>query len=146
MEKSEQLMRSVTGALGKNDFSPFLAALHDDVVWVSAAEAGGPFRFGGEYRTRMGVEYGLSRVRAGYVIKKFDVKEIIAGKDAVWGLFDAELLYAPYLMTWIPSQEISIEMAIRWKLKDDRIIEHRSFFDTALFFVKHGTAWPALPT
>jgi EAL domain-containing protein (putative c-di-GMP-specific phosphodiesterase class I) len=37
-----------------------------------------------------------------------------------------------------PKRNIALEMAIRWRLKDSKIIEHQAFFDTASLLVQQG--------
>jgi ketosteroid isomerase-like protein len=57
-------------------------------------------------------------------------KEIRASGDVVWGLFDVGLRYDAKgkISGDAPAQ---LNMAIRWRLQDGKIIEHQAFFDTA---------------
>jgi len=133
----EELMRKVIAGFQKSDLEPLLDALHDDVVWKSASKQPGMFRFGGNYQTKLGVIEALSQVTMDYTVHHMWPKEITTSGDVVWGLFDVEMAYDPMdpdlVTTSTSGQEkmIALEMAIRWRLKDGKIIEHQTFFDTA---------------
>ena len=126
----EDLMRTVTAAFAKSDLVPLLNALHDDVVWRSASrQPGGPFSFEGDYRKRAGVVEVLANIAKDYTFRRMTPKEITAGKDVVWGLFDVVVVYDAK-GTHREPKTINLDIAIRWRLKDGKIIEHQSFFDT----------------
>ena len=136
----EDLMKRVAEGIGQADWRPFLEALHHEIVWKSASRANEPFVFGGDYRNVQGVQEVMSKLLTNYVYRRFDAKEIVAKGDAVWGLFDVEVDYVPSLANSLRPQSIGIEMALRWRLKDGKIIEHQAFFDTASFFAKQCAA------
>jgi ketosteroid isomerase-like protein len=124
-------MRSVVAAFERSDLQPLLNALHEDVVWRSAArDADGPFSFKGDYKNRTGVLEVLSNISKNYTFQHMTPKEIRASGDVVWGLFDVGLRYDAKgkISGDAPAQ---LNMAIRWRLQDGKIIEHQAFFDTA---------------
>jgi len=143
---AEEVMRRAVGAFGEGDLRPLFEALDDDILWTSGSGPGGPFRFSGEYRGRSGVEQALSGVFGGYRFQRLDEKEIVSSRDIVWGQFNAVVVYAPYLMTWVSPREISFGLGVRWRMKNGKIIEHTGFFDTASFFAQHGCELPELPS
>jgi ketosteroid isomerase-like protein len=132
-----KLMRSVTAAFGKSDLQPLLSALHDDIVWKTASKQEEVFRFGGEYKGRAGVVDVLSKISMDYTFRRLAPREILASGDIVWGLFDATLSFDPKGKS-VPSNSVELEMAIRWRLKDGKIIEHQAFFDTAALLIQQG--------
>ncbi len=123
-------MRTVVAAFEKSDLRPLLDAIHDDIVWKTASSQDGLFRFSGEYRSRDGIKIVLATLAKVYTFYRMKPKEIISSGDVVWGVFDAGLLFDPKGENE-PKRNISLEMAIRWKLKDGKIVEHQAFFDTA---------------
>ena len=134
----ESLMRTVVSAFEKSDLGPLLNALHDDVVWKSASRhAGGPFSFEGDYRNRAGVIELLSNIAKDYTFHHMTPKDITAKGDVVWGLFDVGLRYDPKGKTDQP-RFVELEIALRWHLKDGKIIEHQAFFDTAWLATRQG--------
>jgi ketosteroid isomerase-like protein len=132
-----KLMRSVTAGFAKSDLQPLLNALHDDIVWKTASRQEGVFRFGGEYKGRAGVVDVLSKISMDYTFRRLAPKEILASGDIVWGIFDAALSFDPKGQS-VPSNSVDLEMAIRWRLKDGKIIEHQAFFDTAALLIQQG--------
>jgi hypothetical protein len=72
-------------------------------------------------------------------------REIVAAGNVVWGLFDVELDYDPSrgvddIGKSKHSKSAELEVAIRWRLKDEKIIEHQAFFDTASLLIQQGYA------
>ena len=137
---SEQLMRKVVAAFAQSDLQPLLDALHDDVVWKSASRQPGLFSFQGEYRNRAGVREVLSNISKDYTFHHMKPQDIQETGDTVWGLFDVGLRYDHKGRT---SEEkiVQLEIAIRWRMKDGKIIEHQAFFDTAyLMLLQQGQA------
>jgi ketosteroid isomerase-like protein len=130
----EQLMRTVVAAFEKSDLQPLLNALHDEVVWKSASRHEGPFSFGGDYRNRAGVVEVLSNISKDYTFRYMKPKEIVAHGEVVWGLFDVDVCYDAKGRS-AESRTVQLEIAIHWRLKDGKIIEHQAFFDTAHLLV-----------
>jgi ketosteroid isomerase-like protein len=127
---SEDLMRKVTAAFAQSDMQPLLNALHDDVVWKSASRLPGPLSFQGDYRKRAGVLELLATIAHDYTFHHITPKEIVGAADTVWGLFDVALCFDPK-GKHRTTKPVQMEMAFHWWLKDGKIIEHQSFFDTA---------------
>jgi ketosteroid isomerase-like protein len=140
--KPEELMRKVMAGIEKSDLEPLLDALHDDVVWKSASKEERVFRFGGDYQTKLGVIEALYQITMDYTVRHMWPKEILASGNVVWGLFDVELDYDTKGVDPVGKCEdirsVELEMAIRWRLKDGKIIEHQSFFDTASLLIQQG--------
>lgn len=140
---TEELMRQIVSGFESADLEPLIAALHDNVMWKSASKQEKVFRFGGDYCSKLGVLDALSDILMDYTINQMRPKEIVAAQDVVWGLFDVELDYDPTRgMDAIGKSEqsrpVELEVAIRWRLKDEKIIEHQAFFDTASLLIQQG--------
>jgi ketosteroid isomerase-like protein len=131
----EELMRKVVAAFEKSDLQPLFDALHEDVVWKSASKQPGMFRFSGNYSNKSGVTEVLSQIAMDYTFHHMRPKEILAFGDVVWGLFDVSLAFEPKSKA-THSKSMALEMAIRWRLKDGKVIEHQAFFDTASLLVQ----------
>ena len=129
------LMRKVVAGFVKSDMAPFLAAMHDEIVWKSAHRYDALFRSTGEYRTRARVIEHLTDIFRNYTFHRFEPKEIVAIGDVVWGQFDVVLSFDPKGIGII-SKDVDLEIAIRWRLKEGKIIEHQSFFDTASLLIQ----------
>ena len=133
----EALMRTIVAAFEKSDLRPLLNALHDQVVWRSASRYEGPFSFKGDYRNRAGVLAVLSHISKDYTFQSMKPKDVTASGDIVWGLFDVGLRYDAKGRS-TDSAAVQLDIAIRWKLKDGKIIEHQAFFDTAHLLIQQG--------
>ena len=59
--------------------------------------------------------------------------------DVVWGCFDVALSYDAK-GKGIEPVPVAFEVAIRWRMKDGKIIEHQAFFDTAHLLMKQKEA------
>jgi len=132
-----ELMRKVAAGFEKSDLQPLLEAMHDDIVWKTASRQEGVFRFGGEYRGRAGVLAVLSQLAMDYTFRRLTPKEILASDDMVWGLCDAVLSFDPKGKQ-VTANCVDLEIAIRWRLKDGKVIEHQAFFDTAALLIQQG--------
>lgn len=131
----EDLMRTIAAAFEKSDLQPLLDALHPEVVWKSAATSQGMFRFGGDYKNKSGAKEVLSQIAMDYTFHRLRPKEIVTAGDVVWGVFDIEATYEPKGKS-ADRKNLTFEMAIRWRLKDGKIIEHQGFFDTASLLIQ----------
>ena len=138
----EKLMRHVVKSFEETDLEPLIEALHDDVVWKSASMQENVFRFGGDYYSKLGVLDALSHILMDYTIHHMRPREILASGNVVWGLFDVELDYDHKGMDPVGKSDqnkaIELEVVIRWRLRDGKIIEHQSFFDTASLLIQQG--------
>jgi ketosteroid isomerase-like protein len=129
---SAKLMRSVAAAFEQSDLRPLLEALHPDVIWKSAASEPGPLlRFGGTHVGRAGVTKVLATVAADYRFQRFRPVEIVESGEIVWGIFDAVIEHLPTVRERRHAKTIAFQCAIRWRIRDDKILEHQAFFDTA---------------
>ena len=133
---AEELMRKVAAAFEQGDLRPLLESIHPEIVWKSASSNAGLFRFAGPHRDRSGVLDVTSKIAMDYTILRFHPREIIARGDTAWGLFDAQFGYQPG--PDMARKAVDLEIAIRWRLKDGKIIEHQAFFDTANLLVQTG--------
>ena len=130
-------MRTTVAAFEKSDLQPLFNAIHEDIVWKTASSQEGLFRFGGEYKNRTGLLLILATRSNDCTFYRFYPKEVIANGDIAWGHFDVGLFFDPKSAGEL-KRHITLEMAIRWRLKDDKIIEHQSFFDTNSLLVQQG--------
>jgi ketosteroid isomerase-like protein len=132
-----ELLRKVAAGFEKSDMQPLLDAMHDEIVWKTASKQEGVFRFGGEYHGRAGLMTVLSQLAMDYTFRRITPKEILASDDTVWALCDAVLSFDPKGKS-VTANTVDLEIAIHWKLKDGRIIEHQAFFDTAALLIQQG--------
>jgi ketosteroid isomerase-like protein len=137
-----ELMRRVAAGFEKSDLQPLLDAIHDEIVWKTATKHEGLFRIDGEYKNRPGVLDVLSKISMDYTFHHLRPIEILAGGDVVWGHFDVGLSYDPKGKVGVV-RAINLEMAIRWRLKDGKIIEHQGFWDTASLLIQLGKLDPS---
>jgi ketosteroid isomerase-like protein len=129
---TRELLKIVAQAFENADFEPLYKAISDDVLWKSSATEKGFFRVGGEYRGRRGVARLIRELETNYTIKAFIPKEIISSGDVTWGLFWVDLIYKPAA----PLGRVTFDFAIRWQLRDGKIVEHQAFMDTAALLVR----------
>jgi len=125
----EELVRIVGQALESADFEPLLNALSDDIVWKSAATMKGFLRIGGQYTGRQGVEQWKSEFETDYAVRSITPKEVVVKEDVMWGLFWVDLLYRPTLA------QVCFDCAVRWRLKNEKIVDHQAFIDTAAVLI-----------
>ena len=133
----EELMRVVAAAVEAGDLRPLLCAVHKDIVWKAASPHSNLFRFGGVHQKRGGVMDVTAQIAMDYTFRSFKPREIIAKGDVVWGLFDVEADFE-YRGGNSRPKPVKLDIAIRWQLKDGKIIEHQAFFDTASLLVQRG--------
>ena len=132
-----ELMRKVAKGLEKSDPQPLLDAIHENIVWKSATKHEGLFRISGEHKGRAGVLTVISSISMNFKLHRFTPKEIIADRDIVWGHIDVAMTFDPKSKGH-PPKAINMELAIRWRLKDDKIIENQIYFDTASLLIQQG--------
>ena len=131
------LMCKVVAGFENSDMAPLLAAMHDEIVWKSANRYDALFRSKGEYKTRPRVIELLTDIFRNYKFHRFEPKEIVAIGNVVWGHFDVVLSFDPK-GTGIVSKHVDLEIAIRWLLREGKIVEHQSFFDTASLLIQQA--------
>lgn len=127
----ELLMRCVTQALQRGDTRPLFDALDDEVVWTTGAKQRGFFPFGGTYKGRLGVEEMLSDFSKRFRYRRITPSEVASNGDTLWAIFDVELESTETSSIPGSPRIISTEIAVHWRLRNNKIIEHRGFFDTA---------------
>lgn len=122
-------MRRVAAAFEKADLRPLLAAIDENIVWKSASTVDGAFPFGGIYNRQIGVVQVTSQIGTRYAFTRFAPTEILSQGEIVWGLFGIE---GDYLTRTghRSGKAFKIDCAIRWRVRDGRVIEHQAFFDT----------------
>jgi ketosteroid isomerase-like protein len=134
MEATETLMRQIVEAFETGDLRPLFDAIDEEnIVWKSGSTNVGPFRFGGVYAKREGIVEVTSQIASKYKFRHYVPKEIIAKGDIVWGLFQVSgdfRLHGENSVT----RPFEFECAIRWRVRDKKIIEHQAFFDTYALF------------
>lgn len=127
-----ELMKKCVEAWGQADLRPLIDVLDENIVWKSAFGAHvGKLRFGGEYNGRANVIALLSTLSTSFYFTGYKAKEIVESGSIVWGLFDAVGTYAPQGMPEHKRRRLSFETAIRWRVRNGKIVEAQNFFDTA---------------
>jgi len=137
MTPAEILVKTVLEAWGESDLGPAREALHDDVVWKSASTLqGGAYRFGGIYNGKAEVIELLSLISMRYYFRRYDPKEIISKGEIVWGLFDVT---GTYMANSVAERKpFAFEAAFRFRIRDGKILEVQSFFDTMALLAQQG--------
>jgi ketosteroid isomerase-like protein len=132
------MMKRVVEAWGHADLRPLFEVLGDDVIWKSGSTTKiGPFPFGGEYRGRDRVVELLARLSATYNFGSYKAKEIVSSGEVVWGLFEVQGFYAP-LDSSEANKPVHFEIAMRWRVKNGKVIESSTYFDTAKLLMQQG--------
>src|SRR5579871_3077723 len=126
----EELLKRVAEAFQKSDLRPLFEAVTDETMWKSAATFEGNFRFGGEYKGLDGIKRVTSEISAAYVFRTLRPKEFVSKGEVVWGLFDAEIEFGESRDGTIARRPVQLELAIRWRVRNGKPIEHQAFFDT----------------
>jgi hypothetical protein len=139
MTPTEHLMKTFIEAWGQADLGPAQMALDENVIWKSASTANdGVFSFGGVYRGKAEVIGLLSKISTNYFFQSYLAKEIISSDEIVWGLFDVRGSYLPRGGRASDRKPIGFETAFRWRIRDGKILEGQSFFDTAALLAQLG--------
>jgi len=105
--------------------------MDDHIVWKSAATREGFFfPFAGVYEGLSGVERAIAHIAQRYKFRQFKAREVVSAGETVWGMFEVVLDDIDPMRSE-PSEPISFEMAIRWRVRNNKVVEHQAFFDTA---------------
>jgi len=140
MTPQEQLVKTVAEAWGHADLQPLYAALDDNVVWKSAASSwNDKLRSGGTHEGRANVIALFSKVQTAFFNQGCTAKEIVSRGDVVWGLFDVRSSYAPTKDRNTARKDLAGEMVLRMRIRDGKIIEGQTFFDTAALLRELGS-------
>jgi len=135
---NEALMCAVLNALADGRAQPLLDAVHEDVSWTMSVAQKGFFPFGGTYSGKAGVEQVLAGLSKRYRFRRFEPQELVSCEEIVWGLFDVQMEHVEEHQP--PPRTFTTEMAIRWRVRDKRILEHHTFVDTLSFFFASNPA------
>lgn len=139
MTPAEQLMKTLVEAWGQADLGPIRDALDENIVWKSASTFNdGVFCVGGERKGKAEVLALLSRVSINYYFQRYVAKEIVSKGEIVWGLFDAYGNYIPSGGSRPARKPIAFETAFRWRVRNGKILESQTFFDTAALLAQQG--------
>jgi ketosteroid isomerase-like protein len=139
MTPEEQLMKTCMEAWGQADNAPVAGALHDDVVWISANERwDARIRSGGIYKGRAFAIEQLSKLSTAYFNTRCVAKEIVSRGEVVWGIFQVTSTYTPVGSLKIVRRPVNWEMAMRWRVRNGKILEAQAFFDTAGLLLQQG--------
>ena len=132
-------MKSCMEAWGLADAGPVTAALHDDVVWISAnAQWDDRLCSGGVYRGRALAIAQLSKLSTAYFIKTCTAKEVVSKGEIVWGIFQMTGTYAPVSRPDTVPKSVNWELAMRWRVRDGKILDAQAFFDTQGLLLQEG--------
>lgn len=130
-EANKALMARVARAFAQGDLQPLTDALDDKAVWTSNSPVEF-FRIGGTRRDRTGTAEQLALLSASYVFRRFEPKEIVAEGETVWGLFDVDATHIP------TGKPVTVDLAIRWIVRDGKVVSHQGFFDSASMLIQQG--------
>jgi len=130
-QSNKALISQILRAYGQGDWRPLLNAIDDDVAWQSHASLP-HYRFGGARRGHDGVTEALAQIATEYAIQRYDVKEIISEGNTVWAFSEGHYHHAH------AKKLVVLQIVTRWVLRDGKIIEYDSFFDTAHVLIQLG--------
>jgi ketosteroid isomerase-like protein len=142
MTAPETLVKNVVQAWGEANLAPTLEALDENIVWKSAAtHDDGTLSFGGVYMGKASVITLLAKLSTRYFFQRYVAKEIVSNGEIVWGLFEVHGHYIPPGGRLADRKPVNFETAVRCKVRDDKIVEVQSFFDTASLLRQQGEAY-----
>jgi ketosteroid isomerase-like protein len=124
------LTRIIT-AYGLSDVAPLLAALHDDIVWVS----NGPqqlFRFAGRHVGRNSAIAGLSAMATDYALHSYQIVELVGEGDVVWMQARLETTRRS------DGTLLVIDVANRWEFCNGRVVRIDEYYDSASLLMREG--------
>jgi len=139
MTPEEQLMKTCMEAWGQADNGPVSAALHDDIVWISAnGHWDDRIRSGGIHKGRSLAIAQLSKLSTAYFNTSCVAKEIVSSGEVVWGMFQVTSTYAPVGNPNVVRKPVNWELAMRWRVHNGKIMDAQAFFDTAGLLLQQG--------
>ncbi len=122
----EALMRRLAKAIENSDLQSLVAAVDEQVAWHVGTRQPGIFGLGGTYLSRAGLLEVTAKIATQLNFYRFEPKEILAGDEIVWGWFDVAAT-----LIGRPTQHVQCDFALRWRVRNGKILESRSFYDTA---------------
>jgi ketosteroid isomerase-like protein len=126
---NKAVLARILKAYETGDFTPFLDALDEDVVWNSHA---GEFRFGGARKGRAGVLEAMAIIATEYQITRYRVTEMVGEGDVVWATNEVSV------QDRRSGRVMTFPLINRWQFKDGRIVAGAEFFDTAAVLKQLG--------
>jgi len=132
LEKSNlELVRRITRGLATNDMRPLIAALDDNVVWMSNSLP--PyFRFGGEHLKRAGVLDLLAKVSAEYAFHRYEIDEISETGNDIWAICEVVAHHRP------TDRNVTGRIIFHMVFRDGKLASYEGFFDTASVLQQQG--------
>jgi uncharacterized protein len=128
---NKALMAKVARAFVEGNLQPLIEALDENAVWTSNSPAEF-FRIGGTRQNREGTAEQLALLAATYMFHRFEPREIVAEGDTVWGLIDVAATHLP------TGKPVTVDLAIRWVVRNGKIVSHQGFFDSASMLIQQG--------
>ncbi len=126
---NKALVAEILRAHGQGDLRPLYAALDENVKWETHAPQT-HYRFGGARIGRAGVLETAATIASEYAIQRYDVKELIAEGQTVWAFSEAFYIHN--------NKPLKFFTATRYVLREGKIVEFHSFFDTAQVLAQQG--------
>ncbi|MGH6670444.1 MAG: nuclear transport factor 2 family protein [Xanthobacteraceae bacterium] len=124
---SKKLMHHITKAFEQSDLRPLLEALDENIIWNSATNVkSDDLRFGGSHVGIEQVKEVLATIAADYQFRRFHPIEIVENDNIVWGVFDTTIQHTT------TKKVVNFLCALRWRVRNGKLVEHHAFFDTAL--------------
>ena len=123
----EALMRRLAKAVENSDLQSLVAAVDEQVVWYVGGRDPGILGLGGSYVSRAGLLEVTARLATRFNFYRFAPKEILAEGEIVWGWFDVAAS-----LVGRPNQQVQCDVVLRWRVRNGKVLESRSFYDTAL--------------
>ena len=128
---NKNLMLSVVRAFKEGLVEPLFAAISQNVMWRTNAPPAF-FRFGGTRLGQAEVKAHVSLVFAQYHFIRFEPKVTLTQGEMVLGQFEVEAFHQR------TSRTVKCDISLRWTIRNGKIVEHHSFFDTAGVLLQQG--------
>jgi ketosteroid isomerase-like protein len=130
-QSNKNLMLTVFAAMKDGHLEPLFEALSPGVIWKATAPQQ-YFRFGGVHRGLAGMKEYTALLSSRYHFIRLEPRAITAKDDHVWALFEAEALHLP------SNRYVRFDLFIHWTMRNGKIAEHQSLFDTADVLIQQG--------
>jgi ketosteroid isomerase-like protein len=124
-------LRRIIKAYVQGDLEPLMVAAADDIVWNTNARPS-HFRFGGEFRGRIGVKEGLSLLASEFSLIRYDVREVTGDGDVVWVLSDV------IVSEHRTGRRANVTLVNRWQFRDGKVVSCTEFFDSVSALIALG--------
>ncbi len=124
--KPEALMRRLAKAIENSDLQSLVEAVDEQVAWHVGGRQPDVLGLGGTYLSRAGLLEVTARLATQFNFYRFEPKEILAEGEIIWGWFDVAAT-----LVGRPTQQVQCDVVLRWRVRDGKILESWSFYDTA---------------